>query len=105
MNPTMEEPYEQQNDRSVDYAQPQRVLRLTDMLYAIRKRLGLILVCALVGLAVGVLLSVVSYMRGEMSKQYAITSAIAVTRTACLRPSPATPIPTTSIWRKIWWIP
>ena len=79
MNPTMEEPYEQQNDRSVDYAQPQRVLRLTDMLYAIRKRLGLILVCALVGLAVGVLLSVVSYMRGEMSKQYAITSAIAVT--------------------------
>ena len=77
----MEEEYQQPYDRGngPDYMQTQRVLRLSDLLYAVRKRMALILVCALVGLVVGVLLSVVSYMRGEMAKQYAITSAIAVT--------------------------
>ena len=57
----------------------QRVLRLSDLLYAIKKRLLLIVICAAVGLIVGVALSVVSYLRGEMTKQYAITSSIAVT--------------------------
>ena len=77
----MEEEYQQPYDRGngPDYMQTQRVLRLSALLYAVRKRMALILVCALVGLVVGVLLSVVSYMRGEMAKQYAITSAIAVT--------------------------
>lgn len=54
-------------------------LRLTDLLYAVRKRAVLIAVCAMIGLIVGIALSVVSYMRGEMSKQYAVTSSIAVT--------------------------
>lgn len=54
-------------------------LRLSDILYAVRKRMAVIIVCAVVGLIVGIGMSVVSYMRGEMSKEYAITSAIAVT--------------------------
>lgn len=54
-------------------------LRLMDFLFAVRKRAALIAICAAVGLVVGIALSIVSYMRGEMSKQYAITSAIAVT--------------------------
>ena len=57
----------------------QKQLRLTDLLFALRKRAALIIICAAVGLVVGIALSIASYMRGEMSKQYAITSAIAVT--------------------------
>ena len=59
--------------------QTQRQLRVSDLLYAVKKRLVLIVICAMIGLIVGIALSVVSYLRGEMSKQYAITSAIAVT--------------------------
>ena len=54
-------------------------LRLTDLLYAVRKRFVLIVVCIVIGLVVGIAMSVVSYMRGEMAKQYAVTSSIAVT--------------------------
>lgn len=54
-------------------------LRISDILYAVRKRLILILICTAIGLALGVVLSIVSYMRGEMSKQYTITCSIAVT--------------------------
>lgn len=77
----MEEEYQPLTNRSPspDYLQTERELRLTDLVHAVRKRLLLIVICALVGLAVGVILSVASYMRGEMSKQYAITSSIAVT--------------------------
>lgn len=54
-------------------------LRLADLFYAMRKRIVLIAVCAMVGLIVGIALSLVSYLRGEMSKQYAITTSLAVT--------------------------
>ena len=48
----------------LNYGQTQRVLRLTDLLYSVRKRLVLIVVCAVIGLIVGVSLSIVSYLRG-----------------------------------------
>ena len=57
----------------------QNVLRLTDLVHAIRKHIFLIGVCAGIGLVIGIVLSAISYMRGEMSKQYAITASIAVT--------------------------
>lgn len=80
----MDEEFQQKQEQNSqntlpNYVQPQRALRLMDLLYAVRKRLVLIAVCAMIGLIVGVALSIVSYMRGEMAKQYAITSAIAVT--------------------------
>lgn len=54
-------------------------LRISDILHAIRKHIMLILICTVIGLVFGIALSVVSYMRGEMSKQYAIKTSIAVT--------------------------
>lgn len=57
----------------------QRVLRLTDLVYVLRKRLPVIVICAAVGLVIGVALSLVSCLRGEISREYAITSSIAVT--------------------------
>ncbi|MGN0742344.1 MAG: AAA family ATPase [Candidatus Fimadaptatus sp.] len=56
-----------------------RRLRVSDLLFAIRKRLVLILICTAVGLVLGIILGFVSYLRGEMSKQYLITTSIAVT--------------------------
>ncbi|MGN0777512.1 MAG: AAA family ATPase [Aristaeellaceae bacterium] len=56
-----------------------RRLRVSDLLFAIRKRMMLIIVCTAIGLVVGVALGLVSYLRGEMSKQYLITTSIAVT--------------------------
>lgn len=53
-------------------------LRIVDILHVMRKHIILIAICAGVGLVLGVALSVVSYMRGEMSKQYAISTSIAV---------------------------
>ena len=54
-------------------------LRIGDILFALRKRLILIVACTIVGLAIGIMLGLVSYLRGEMSKQYLITTSIAVT--------------------------
>ena len=54
-------------------------LRISDILFAMKKRLLLIGVFTAAGLAAGIVLSLVSYMRGEMSKQYLITASIAVT--------------------------
>lgn len=54
-------------------------LRLTDVLHALLKHCILIIVLTVLGLAVGIALSVASYMRGEMSREYAVTSSIAVT--------------------------
>lgn len=71
--------YEQMSSNSQPGEMARKQLRLIDLLFAVRKRATLIVICAAVGLIVGVALSIVSYMRGEMSKQYAITSAIAVT--------------------------
>lgn len=62
-----------------DDMQFRKQLRVSDILYAVRKHLMLVLVLTAAGLGLGIVLSVASYMRGEMSKQYAITTSIAVT--------------------------
>ena len=62
-----------------DEMQFREQLRVSDILYAIRKHVRLIVLCTAAGLVLGIVLSVISYMRGEMSKQYAITTSIAVT--------------------------
>ncbi len=54
-------------------------LRMSDIVHTLRKHAVLIAVLTVIGLVVGIGMSVVSYMRGEMSKQYAINTAIAVT--------------------------
>lgn len=54
-------------------------LRAADILHAIRKHIVLITIMSVAGLFFGIILSVTAYMRGEMSKQYAITTSIAVT--------------------------
>ena len=54
-------------------------LRIEDILFVLRKRLLLIIICTAVGLVIGVVLGFVSYLKGEMSKQYRITTSIAVT--------------------------
>lgn len=54
-------------------------IRMGDFIHALIKNRVLICIAALAGLALGIVLSVVSYMRGEMSKGYQITSSIAVT--------------------------
>lgn len=56
-------------------------IRISDILKTVFKKRKLILLLAVAGLAVGILLSVISYLRGEMSKEYAITSSFAVTST------------------------
>ena len=56
-----------------------RQLRIRDILFALRKRLLMIVIFTAVGLCLGVALGLVSYLRGEMSKQYLITTSIAVT--------------------------
>lgn len=56
-------------------------IRISDIMKTILKRRKLILLLAAAGLAVGILLSAVSYLRGEMSKEYAVTSSFAVTST------------------------
>ncbi len=54
-------------------------LRIGDILHSIYKHKILIGALTLVGLIIGILLSMISYMRGEMTKEYAITSSFAVT--------------------------
>lgn len=54
-------------------------IRVSDILKTLLKKRKIILWLGAAGLAVGILLSVVSYLRGEMSKEYAITSSFAVT--------------------------
>ena len=59
--------------------QRKQTLRLKDIIHIIKKNIVLIMAFGAIGLAVGAVLSFVSYMRGEMQKQYAITTSIAVT--------------------------
>lgn len=66
------------SSRTIDF-RSRKQLRTVDILYAIRKHIVLIGIMTAVGLAFGTVLSIVSYMRGEMSKQYAITTSIAIT--------------------------
>ena len=54
-------------------------IRLTDLFHVLLKNRLLIILLTVLGLIVGVVLSMVSYLRGEMSREYAVTSAIAVT--------------------------
>ncbi len=54
-------------------------LRLGDIVHSIFKHKLMIIILSVVGLIIGILLSIVSYMRGEMAKEYAITSSFAVT--------------------------
>ena len=56
-----------------------RRIRISDILFAVRKRITLIVIMTVIGLGIGILLGTVSYLRGEMSKQYLITTSIAVT--------------------------
>lgn len=55
------------------------VIDLMDCLHNIIKYRKMVLTTTIAGLIVGIILSVVSYMRGEMSKQYVIKTSIAVT--------------------------
>lgn len=68
-----------QNPRQTQILNEQKQIRIIDFLYAFRKHYMLIIICALIGLVAGIALSVVSYMRGELAKRYAITTSIAVT--------------------------
>ena len=54
------------------------VIRLNDVVHALVKNWLLICITTAIGLGLGIVLSVVSYMRGEMSKEYIVTSSIAV---------------------------
>ena len=54
-------------------------LRLGDLLHAIAKNKRMILLLTLAGLVVGVALSGLSFLRGEMTKEYLITASAVVT--------------------------
>lgn len=54
-------------------------LRITDVFYSLIKHRILIIALMMLGLMIGAALSIVSCMRGEMSRKYAITSSFAVT--------------------------
>lgn len=60
-------------------AEKRRQLRISDIFFSLQKRLLLIIICTVLGLCIGVVRNLVSYMRGEISKQYLITESIAVT--------------------------
>lgn len=60
-------------------AETQITLRISDILYAIIKRRVMIAALTAAGLVIGIILSIISYARGEISKEYMITTSIAVT--------------------------
>lgn len=70
---------EDQNRMKRTELQGRRQLRMSDIAHAVRKHIVMIIIFTVAGLVLGSVLSVVSYMRGEMSKQYAIKTSIAVT--------------------------
>lgn len=53
-------------------------LRVGDLIHAIVKNRRMILVFTLVGLLFGVAMSALSYLRGELAKQYQVTASVAV---------------------------
>ena len=53
-------------------------VRITDILYELIKHRILIVSLTIVGLLIGIVLSGISFLRGEMSKQYIITSSFSV---------------------------
>lgn len=70
---------EEQNRMKRTEMQGRRQLRMSDIAHAVRKHIVMIIIFTAAGLVLGSVLSVVAYMRGEMSKQYAIKTSIAVT--------------------------
>lgn len=54
-------------------------IRFSDILHVLFKNKATILVLTVLGLLLGIILSLVSYARGEVSKEYAVTTSIAVT--------------------------
>lgn len=74
-----EERKEEQIPRIRPAEQTRKQLRVSDILHAVGKHRMMILLFTVIGLVFGIVLSVISYMRGEMSKQYAIKTSIAVT--------------------------
>lgn len=54
-------------------------IRVADVLYGIIKHRFMIIAMTAAGLIVGIVLSGISYLRGEMSKEYMITSSFSVT--------------------------
>ena len=75
-NPNLESPGAARRPAA---GEDRKLLRIEDILFVLRKRLLLIVICTVVGLVIGVVLGFVSYLKGEMSKQYRITTSIAVT--------------------------
>ena len=53
-------------------------IRISDIIYGIIKRRVLIILLTVAGLLIGMILSGISYMRGEMSREYLITSSFSV---------------------------
>lgn len=53
-------------------------IRISDIIYGVIKRRVLIILLTVAGLLIGVVLSGISYMRGEMSREYLITSSFSV---------------------------
>lgn len=74
-----EEKRSEQIQKSRPELQARRQLRISDLLHAMGKHKFMIILFTAAGLGFGIVLSVVSYMRGEMTKQYAIKTSIAVT--------------------------
>lgn len=54
-------------------------IRLSDLVRALVKNRIMIVALTLVGLAAGIILSVISYARGEITKEYAVSCSLAVT--------------------------
>ena len=54
-------------------------LRLGDLLHAMLKNKRMILLLTVAGLVVGIALSGLSFLRGEMTKEYLITASVVVT--------------------------
>lgn len=53
-------------------------IRVADILYGVMKRRVLIIALTAIGLLVGIVFSGISYLRGEMSKEYIVTSSFSV---------------------------
>lgn len=56
----------------------EQVFRVSNLFYYILRGRRLIIIFAIIGFIAGIILSGVAYLRGEMSKEYQITSSIAI---------------------------
>lgn len=56
----------------------EQVFRVSNLFYYILRGRRLIIIFAIIGFIAGIILSGVAYLRGEMSKEYRITSSIAI---------------------------